>query len=480
MPYEYNNYDNFPQQGGGYQQFDAYGNPIPPQGQPMGPDGYGPTGMNGFPNQGYPNQGFPNQGPDQYQMNQGIQRTGFPDINQPIPQDFNQGYGQAPMPPQQKKSKAGLIVGIIVGAVLISGIIAAALIFLLGSKPKGGYDSPEAVIRVFFEAYSELDEDKMKTCFPSNAANVDSTLKTNMALAQVKHDTLDLHTDQLTCDVTEMTETELGTFKKSTNMRNMKKGYNVYTEIPFDQQVMGVDVKAVDCYDIQIAQVGDKYFLVNMKEVDIKVDGQSTGAGNTQPDTTTPPDTTESSGTGGQGRGHLADASGLSSDPLSLEFLLEGKKYTLPCAFTEFTDAGWTYDEEDYKEDDDYLVEPGKDTLCVFRLQNSKYENFYMYVGFFNDSSEQKPVTECVVTKVSLDASWGDSYPEVILPGGVTWGSNRNDVESVYGKPSEEPYYSESLNYYSYDYSDSSYTNNVELSIYDDGGVSEIAIRHYN
>ena len=103
-----------------------------------------------------------------------------------------------------------------------------------------------------------------------------------------------------------------------------------------------------------------------------------------------------------------------------------------------------------------------------------------MYVGFFNDSSEQKPVTECVVTKVSLDASWGDSYPEVILPGGVTWGSNRNDVESVYGKPSEEPYYSESLNYYSYDYSDSSYTNNVELSIYDDGGVSEIAIRHYN
>ena len=113
MPYEYNNYDNFPQQGGGYQQFDAYDNPIPPQGQPMGPDGYGPTGMNGFPNQGYPNQGFPNQGPDQYQMNQGIQRTGFPDINQPIPQDFNQGFGQAPMPPQQKKSKAGLIVGII-------------------------------------------------------------------------------------------------------------------------------------------------------------------------------------------------------------------------------------------------------------------------------------------------------------------------------------------------------------------------------
>ena len=140
MPYDYNNYDNFPQQGGGYQQFDAYGNPIPPQGQPMGPDGYGPTGMNGFPNQGYPNQGFPNQGPDQYQMNQGIQRTGFPDINQPIPQDFNQGYGQAPMPPQPKKSKAGLIVGIIVGAVLILGISAAAVIFLLGSKPKGGYD----------------------------------------------------------------------------------------------------------------------------------------------------------------------------------------------------------------------------------------------------------------------------------------------------------------------------------------------------
>ena len=471
----------------------GYGN------QPMGP---GVTGQGGYGNQPM-GPGMPQSGGFGQPDNMG-HRTGFPDMNQNntmgfYPNTENGGIGNTQNGSNQpKKSHTGLIVGIIAGVIVLLGII-GGILFVRGGSSKNGYNSPEEVVRVFFESYTALDKEKMTTCFPSRASNVEATVNANMATAESKKDVLTLYTDKMTFETKTMTDSELSEFKKSTNMSSIKEGYVVYTEIPFIQDVNGTTVNALDCYDINVAKVGKKYYLINMKEVDVKIldDGSGSGSngdvtteqGNvditteavtdTNTEATTVADNTTEAPAAPSGSSKLGDASGLSDDPLSLQIKIDGKVYAIPFNFNELL-SDWTFDSSYYDEEEDRILEPGDDSLCIYELKNSKYEDFYFDVGFTNHTDETKTTWECDVTKLYLDISYTEgAYPEVVLPKGITWGSTVADVVAAYGEPEDEPYYSDSFHYYSYEYTNDDYSVYVTLSIYEDGGLKEIDIRSY-
>ena len=89
---------------------------------------------------------------------------------------------------------------------------------------------------------------------------------------------------------------------------------------------------------------------------------------------------------------------------------------------------------------------------------------------------------ETDVWAIEFDITWckTDNYPEVVLPGGITWGATVDDVKAAYGEPEGEPYYAESLNYWSYTYEDEDNDYVVELVIYDDRGLTEISVKSYD
>ncbi len=84
----------------------------------------------------------------------------------------DQGFGQqnpyqAPVPPQpQKKSKKGLIFGILAAVIVVVAVV-LVLVFKVGLfGAKGGTKSPEDVAKQFIEAMDEQDVDKLAELCP--------------------------------------------------------------------------------------------------------------------------------------------------------------------------------------------------------------------------------------------------------------------------------------------------------------------------
>lgn len=80
-----------------------------------------------------------------------------------------------------------------------------------------------------------------------------------------------------------------------------------------------------------------------------------------------------------------------------------------------------------------------------------------------------------------MDVRWAESddYPELILPGNITWGSTAEDIIDAYGEPDEAPVYSEEYGYTIYKYTNPERDYHVELIVYDELGLTEISLRAY-
>ncbi len=134
----------FEQMQWGQQEQSAYSQPQQAYGQPQ--QGYGqPQQGYGQPQQGY---GQPQQGYGQPQQAYG---------QDPYAQYPQQGYPQ--YQPEKKKSKGGLIAGIIA----VVAVIAAAIILLGSGVLGGGYKKP---IKTMMDGMIEGDSKKMLSAFP--------------------------------------------------------------------------------------------------------------------------------------------------------------------------------------------------------------------------------------------------------------------------------------------------------------------------
>ncbi len=167
-----------------------------------------------------------------------------------------------------------------------------------------------------------------------------------------------------------------------------------------------------------------------------------------------------------------------SADWTTMSFTLDSTDYVLPFAYQDIASI-WSFSTADYGYPDGYVTNPGDKQAATISLNNSQYDMDFQ-VGLANVSSSTQDITENSVWAVSMSIEWASSWPSITLPGGITWGSTLDEIYAAYGTPTEEPYYSDSLQYYSLTYRTDDYGRYMRLTVYDDGGLMAVSLEDYD
>lgn len=169
----------------------------------------------------------------------------------------------------------------------------------------------------------------------------------------------------------------------------------------------------------------------------------------------------------------------LPNDWKSMQFIFDGKKYSLISSYTIFKNNGWELDLNKLGRPNGYIVKPNTRVLSTIQLYNSNYTDSWITVGFINSSTSDKDITECDIWSFGVRNTYSKTPISFELPGGIKNGSTHADVEAAYGKLEEKDMYrSESLKYTTYNYS-YDFNKYLKLTVYDDGGLKEFSYQVY-
>lgn len=262
--------------------------------------------------QGYVQQGGQPQGYQQGYVQQGGQPQGYQQVYpQQNPQMYQQTYpqqgyqqpiGGGIKPPQPKKSKTGLIVGIVIAAIaLIAGII--LLIFrdkIFGSDDEkktteditteftyeptettteiaveieGGYDTPDDLVSNFWEGYEYCNKDQIYQCFYLEDELGASSAESNYNNAVANQDNIQVFYDEVTA-----------TFEDGSTDLVSGVDFTIvavkvaHIEVPMIRIVDGDIYDIVDIYDGTVMQLENgKWYMADMAQTDVEVIGVTSG-----------------------------------------------------------------------------------------------------------------------------------------------------------------------------------------------------------
>ena len=154
-----------------------------------------------------------------------------------------------------------------------------------------------------------------------------------------------------------------------------------------------------------------------------------------------------------------------------MKFHFDGHTYTLTSSVQELIKNGWDFDPKYLKEQDS--LESMYKTYTTIPLLNPKYSDSDVSVAIIT-----KKFSECTFWSINISNDWIDTPLEFSLPGGIKNGSTLAEIEKVYGKPEPDSIYrSDNLKYYSYTYEKGDLL--LELTIYDDKGLTEFKFKYY-
>lgn len=139
----------------------------------------------------------------------------------------------------------------------------------------------------------------------------------------------------------------------------------------------------------------------------------------------------------GQEEKQKEEAMALISDKLeSGEFVIDGEKYSFPSVISEWTDNGWhisnRYDNADTFELE-YNIESNE-----FELFNDEKTSEYVSMCAINLGMEPLKINQSTTSYLSIDMSENKDDLYVVLPGGITGKSTKEDVIAAYGEPTEQ------------------------------------------
>ena len=157
--------------------------------------------------------------------------------------------------------------------------------------------------------------------------------------------------------------------------------------------------------------------------------------------------------------------------------VLDGRLLKLPFPYSSIS-GDWSFDLADYGYDKGYVLNPGDKVVGTIELKNPKYDRIRCMAGFMNTGEGIRQIEETDIWSLTIDASSADVRPDLMLPGGITWGSTADEILSVCGQPEEEPYVAEDLGYTVYSwFPDFQYK--MKLTVYDDGGLKALTLENY-
>ena len=144
----------------------------------------------------------------------------------------------------------------------------------------------------------------------------------------------------------------------------------------------------------------------------------------------------------------------LGSDDLkSGEFVIDGRKYSFPDGVSEWTENGWHISNR-YDNTDTFELEYNVETN-VFEMYNDEKSSEYVSMCAINLGTEPTKIVESTVSYLEIKLSNAKDAMYVVLPGGITCESTKEDVKNAYGEPDEEDD----------DYFQYTYTNADDLDI---------------
>lgn len=178
--------------------------------------------------------------------------------------------------------------------------------------------------------------------------------------------------------------------------------------------------------------------------------------------------------------GDLVHVDGLSDECLSEEFAMDGQVYHLPFAYSDISNQ-YSYDLRDNMFVETDVLNPEEQISCVVKMEKPNMDNgIYFTAGFENPTKVEQNIKDSKVYAIDVDVTWAKSenYPEIVLPKGITWGCTLDDVVTAYGEPSHS-YRSDINGYWEYTYEDGDFDYSMRLTVYDDRGITGIALHSY-
>lgn len=118
------------------------------------------------------------------------------------------------------------------------------------------------------------------------------------------------------------------------------------------------------------------------------------------------------------------------------EFVIDGKKYSFPSVISEWTEDGWHISNR-YENADTFELEYNIESN-EFELYNDEKSSEYVSMCAINLGLEPLKIEQSTVSYLDMKMSKAKDAMYVVLPGGITYDSTKEDVIAAYGEPQEE------------------------------------------
>lgn len=111
-----------------------------------------------------------------------------------------------------------------------------------------------------------------------------------------------------------------------------------------------------------------------------------------------------------------------------MQVQVDGKVLTLPCDYSEIEALGYTMDLSVYESEEDYTLEPNYYAMTTVKTVNK--DGDVLKLGFINNGDAAKKFNECQVYEIKAEWNLREGAPDIVLPGGITWGTPLEEVET--------------------------------------------------
>ena len=445
------------------------GQPQQPAGQPAQQTPYGqPAAQQNFGQPaGQPAQQTPYGQPAQPQQQFGQPVQPQQQFGQPAGQPAQQ-FGQ---PAPKKKGNTGLIIGLIIAAVVVIGGIIAIFASGVFSTAKGGYDSPEAPIKAFFEAFNKRDSEALRATFPADMSeDADKDLSDMLDDINSADESIVLDVDSADySDAKHLTKSEWSKYGSG-----IQDAYEYNVDITLTQDYMGTTITAVEPCKFVTIKWKKKWFNIYVKldqdNIEVTDYGDFNDLMNTDDDADEDTEADTEADTEEETTEEATVTSTGSADLWSNTLNIDGTDYTFPFDYNTVKEPLHL----DLSGTDGLTEDTMIDARCTSDGYNTDdtYTN-YSYFSNGNTSDEEKALKDCPITVFSADVYGDDASGamQVVFPGGITWFSTVDEVEAAYGTPQDD-----SLSDYNKITYEDENGNEYEFTFNDDGKMNSFWI----
>ena len=121
------------------------------------------------------------------------------------------------------------------------------------------------------------------------------------------------------------------------------------------------------------------------------------------------------------------------TDWKSMNVVIDGRELTLPFDYSKISDI-FTINLADYGYENGYVLNSGDKTYGTIDLDSTLYDCTFQ-VGFENTGASQCDILNSQIWSFECDIDRYDctTYPNIVLPGGITWGATADQITAAYG-----------------------------------------------